>query len=189
MDHAVDLEADLVINEHLRNIESLILDPSPKGFGLSSRYCFAYHHDMLFLVLYEKNKILKLNISFLLLWIRFDKEMIRHCYGVLRVNSFAVETVSGGSGRALFPVTALISHSCQPNVLHDPKASSTTTFEEKQDGNIKNPKYIYVLRYEFFIENIYHIQIILFFNKLEISLGSANGVFDGELDADSNIRR
>merc|ERR1712223_1506907 len=100
MDHAVDLESDLVINEHLRNIESLILDPSPEGFGLSSR---------------------------------FDKEMIRHCYGVLRVNSFAVEAVSGGSGRALFPVTALISHSCQPNVLHDPKASSSATIEKKQD--------------------------------------------------------
>ena len=66
--------------------------------------------------------------------------MIRHCYGVLRVNSFAVETLSGGSGRALFPVTALISHSCQPNVLHDPKASSTTIIEEKQDGNIINAK-------------------------------------------------
>ena len=51
MDHAVDLEADSVINEHLRNIESLILDPSPEGFGLSSRYCFAFHYDMLFLVL------------------------------------------------------------------------------------------------------------------------------------------
>ena len=92
---------------------------------------------------YEKNNILKFSKSFLLLRIRFDKEMIRHCYGVLRVNSFAVETVSGGSGRALFPVTALISHSCQPNVLHDPKASSTTIIEEKQDGNIINAKCIY----------------------------------------------
>ena len=44
--------------------------------------------------------------------------MIRHAYGVLRVNSFAIEMASGGRGRALFPVTALISHSCQPNVLH-----------------------------------------------------------------------
>ena len=144
MDHAVDLEADSVINEHLRNIESLILDPSPDGFGLSSRYCFAYHHDMLCSsFFYKKIKILKLNRYLLLLRIRFDKEMIRHCYGVLRVNSFAVETVSGGSGRALFPVTALISHSCQPNVLHDPKASPTTTIEEKQDGKIINPKYIF----------------------------------------------
>ena len=60
--------------------------------------------------------------------------MIRHCYGVLRVNSFAIETVSGGTGRALFPVTALISHSCQPNVLHDPKAVSPDTIE-KHNGN------------------------------------------------------
>ena len=60
--------------------------------------------------------------------------MIRHCYGVLRVNSFAIETASGGTGRALFPVTALISHSCQPNVLHDPKAVSPDTIE-KHNGN------------------------------------------------------
>ena len=47
--------------------------------------------------------------------------MVRHAYGVLRVNSFATEMASDGSGRALFPLTALISHSCQPNVLHDIK--------------------------------------------------------------------
>ena len=85
----------------------------------------------------------------LLFRIRFDKEMIHHCYGVLRVNSFAVETVSGGSGRALFPVTALISHSCQPNVLHDPKASSITIIEENESGNFINSKYTYLLEYEY----------------------------------------
>ena len=62
--------------------------------------------------------------------------MIHHCYGVLRVNSFGIETLSGGSGRALFPVTALISHSCQPNVLHDPKAVAISNPVE-QNGNLK----------------------------------------------------
>ena len=60
--------------------------------------------------------------------------MIRHCYGVLRVNSFGIETLSGGSGRALFPVTALISHSCQPNVLHHPKAIASKMSENENDG-------------------------------------------------------
>ena len=60
--------------------------------------------------------------------------MIRHCYGVLRVNSFGIETLSGGSGRALFPVTALISHSCQPNVLHHPKAIECKMSEDENDG-------------------------------------------------------
>ena len=58
--------------------------------------------------------------------------MIRHAYGVLRVNSFAVDTASGGKGRGLFPVTALISHSCQPNILHDPRV------EEKNNVTIKS---------------------------------------------------
>ena len=65
---------------------------------------------------------------------RFDKEMIRHCYGVLRVNSFGIETLSGGSGRALFPVTALISHSCQPNILHNPKSIAPNSCENENDG-------------------------------------------------------
>ena len=77
-----------------------------------------------------------LSFNLICLHTRFDKEMIRHGYGVLRVNSFAIETVSGGSGRALFPVTALISHSCQPNVLHDPKAVSPNIINEKHNGNI-----------------------------------------------------
>ena len=68
---------------------------------------------------------------------RFDKEMIRHCYGVLRVNSFGIETLSGGSGRALFPVTALISHSCQPNVLHNPKSIAPKSCENESDGKSK----------------------------------------------------
>ena len=38
MDHSVDLDADLVIKKHLEDIESLILDSSPEGLGLSSRY-------------------------------------------------------------------------------------------------------------------------------------------------------
>ena len=40
MDHSTDLEADCVINDHLKDIEGLVLDLSPKGLGLSSRYAF-----------------------------------------------------------------------------------------------------------------------------------------------------
>lgn len=59
---------------------------------------------------------------------RFDKQKLRHAYGVLRVNSFAIETIRGGKGRALFPMTALISHSCQPNVLHEPISYGSNEF-------------------------------------------------------------
>lgn len=48
----------------------------------------------------------------------FGADQIRHAYGVLRVNSFGVVTSQGGQGRALFPLTALLSHSCSPNLLH-----------------------------------------------------------------------
>ena len=60
--------------------------------------------------------------------------MIQHAYGVLRVNSFAVETNSGGEGRGLFPITALISHSCQPNVLHNSKCKELNTPKEVYEG-------------------------------------------------------
>ena len=40
MDHSINLEADCVINSHLKDIEDLILEPSPEGLGLSSRYIF-----------------------------------------------------------------------------------------------------------------------------------------------------
>lgn len=50
---------------------------------------------------------------------RFSEREVRHAYGVLRVNSFGVDTLSGGSGRALYPLTALASHSCRPNVNHN----------------------------------------------------------------------
>ena len=62
--------------------------------------------------------------------------MIRHAYGVLRVNSFAIDTASGGTGRALFPVTALISHSCQPNILHDPRVEETNNANRESKGTL-----------------------------------------------------
>ena len=44
------------------------------------------------------------------------------------------------------------------------------------------------LRYELYRKHILYSNNF-FYYKLEISLGSANGVLNGELDADSNIRR
>ncbi len=34
-------------------------------------------------------------------------------YGVLRTNAFGFSTREGGEGRALFPITSLMSHSCR----------------------------------------------------------------------------
>ena len=65
---------------------------------------------------------------------RFDKQKLRHAYGVLRVNSFAIDTIRGGKGRALFPMTALISHSCQPNVLHEPISYGSNEFQANKQG-------------------------------------------------------
>ena len=65
---------------------------------------------------------------------RFGRDEIYHAYGVLRVNSFAIEMASGGKGRALFPLTALISHSCQPNILHEPMADLRKTQSKSIEG-------------------------------------------------------
>ena len=46
-------------------------------------------------------------------------EEILHAFGVLRINSFGVDTPQGGNGRGLFPLLALMSHSCQSNLQHE----------------------------------------------------------------------
>ncbi|TRY78050.1 hypothetical protein TCAL_06628, partial [Tigriopus californicus] len=48
----------------------------------------------------------------------FPSERVERAYGILRVNSFGFTTPQGGDGRALYPLVALMSHSCQPNVQH-----------------------------------------------------------------------
>ena len=74
---------------------------------------------------------------------RFYKQKLRHAYGVLRVNSFAIDTIRGGKGRALFPMTALISHSCQPNVLHEPISYGSNEFQANKQGMyILQPKFV-----------------------------------------------
>ena len=50
---------------------------------------------------------------------RFSNEDILHAFGVLRINSFGIDTPSGGRGRGLFPLLALMSHSCQSNLQHE----------------------------------------------------------------------
>ena len=82
----------------------------------------------------HQGKQLKLPIFLCDLIDRFDKQKLRHAYGVLRVNSFAIETIRGGKGRALFPMTALISHSCQPNVLHEPISYGSNELQTNNQG-------------------------------------------------------
>ena len=46
-----------------------------------------------------------------------------HAFGVLRINSFGIDTKMGGRGRGLFPLLALMSHSCQSNLQHEQSKS------------------------------------------------------------------
>ena len=84
--------------------------------------------------MYDKGNQLAWIIFLSNLIYRFDKQKLRHAYGVLRVNSFAIETIRGGKGRALFPMTALISHSCQPNILHEPISYGSNEFQTNNQG-------------------------------------------------------
>jgi len=54
---------------------------------------------------------------------RFNENDVIHAFGVLRINSFGIDTKMGGRGRGLFPLLALMSHSCQSNLQHEPSKS------------------------------------------------------------------
>ena len=56
---------------------------------------------------------------------RFSADDVLHAFGVLRINSFGIETAAGGEGRGLFPLLALMSHSCQSNLQHEQSKSSS----------------------------------------------------------------
>ena len=56
---------------------------------------------------------------------RFSADDVIHAFGVLRINSFGIETPEGGQGRGLFPLLALMSHSCQSNLQHEQSKSSS----------------------------------------------------------------
>ena len=57
---------------------------------------------------------------------RFTKGDVMHAFGVLRINVFGVNTQSGGSGRGLFPLLAMMSHSCQSNLQHEQSKTSSS---------------------------------------------------------------
>ena len=57
---------------------------------------------------------------------RFSADDVLHAFGVLRINSFGIETPAGGQGRGLFPLLALMSHSCQSNLQHEQSKSLET---------------------------------------------------------------
>lgn len=50
---------------------------------------------------------------------RYAFKDVLHAFGVLRINSFGIDTPMGGRGRGLFPLLALMSHSCQANLQHE----------------------------------------------------------------------
>lgn len=54
---------------------------------------------------------------------RYDFKDVLHAFGVLRINSFGIDTPMGGRGRGLFPLLALMSHSCQANLQHEQSKS------------------------------------------------------------------
>ena len=62
--------------------------------------------------------------NFLIFYIFFLSENdVIHAFGVLRINSFGIDTKMGGRGRGLFPLLALMSHSCQSNLQHEQSKS------------------------------------------------------------------
>ena len=60
---------------------------------------------------------------FLIPWFFLAENDVIHAFGVLRINSFGIDTKMGGRGRGLFPLLALMSHSCQSNLQHEPSKS------------------------------------------------------------------
>ena len=49
---------------------------------------------------------------------RFSEEQIQTACGILDINSFEIRTVNGYSARALYPIVALMNHSCVSNTCH-----------------------------------------------------------------------
>lgn len=49
---------------------------------------------------------------------RFSQEEVDHVVGVLEVNAFEVTSRDGHRGRGLYPLTALMSHSCLSNTRY-----------------------------------------------------------------------
>ena len=64
----------------------------------------------------------KKRTNYNLLYVEHD---VLHAFGVLRINSFGIDTKMGGHGRGLFPLLALMSHSCQSNLQHEQSKSTS----------------------------------------------------------------
>ena len=60
---------------------------------------------------------------------RFSEEEINHVLGVLEVNAFEITLGDGQHrGRGLYPLTALMSHSCLSNTRYVPNSSTKYLF-------------------------------------------------------------
>ena len=49
---------------------------------------------------------------------KYTPEEVNHVVGALEVNAFEVQPEGGGKGRGIFPLTALMSHSCVANTRY-----------------------------------------------------------------------
>ncbi|XP_023338881.1 protein msta isoform X2 [Eurytemora carolleeae] len=76
----------------------------------------------------EHWSICQTNIDYLIKsWkLDFSRNEINHVIGCLEVNSFEINLVKGGRGRGVFPLLALLSHSCVSNVKY--------VYEDTEDG-------------------------------------------------------
>lgn len=61
---------------------------------------------------------------------RFDEELIHTVCGILEINCFEVRCANGQMVRALYPQTAIMSHSCVPNTAHTINTVSDEGLEE-----------------------------------------------------------
>ena len=91
MDHLPDLQSDKITRAHLHQLSKFI----SLSLKSSHEQSFGQSEDL-----------------------PWTHELIKKCYGILRINAFGFNSSAGGEGRALFPLVALASHSCQPNVQH-----------------------------------------------------------------------
>ncbi|XP_076662822.1 SET domain-containing protein SmydA-8 isoform X1 [Andrena cerasifolii] len=67
---------------------------------------------------------------------RFSEEQIQTACGILDINSFEIRTANGYSARALYPIVALMNHSCVSNTCH---SISPTDFRVRLRTTVKIP--------------------------------------------------
>ncbi|KAL0107048.1 hypothetical protein PUN28_015540 [Cardiocondyla obscurior] len=72
---------------------------------------------------------------------RFSEEYIQTACGILEINTFEVRTVKGFSARGLYPIVAMMNHSCVSNTSHsispvDYRIRLRTTLKIPADGEL-----------------------------------------------------